>query len=40
MTMAFTIHHGENEGEYLRELNPKWAKQKKEMAKKMERVQG
>lgn len=38
MTIAFTLQNGENEGEYLRELNPEWVKKKKEMQKQMEKV--
>jgi hypothetical protein len=40
MSIAFTVDNGQNEGEYLRELNPEWTKKKKEMQKKMEKAQG
>ena len=40
MSIAFTVENGQSEGEYLRELNPEWNKKKKEMQKKMEKVQG
>lgn len=32
MTVAFTCSSGDNEGEYLRELNPEWQKKKKAMS--------
>ena len=38
MTLAFTFNSGENEGEYLRELNPQWAKKKKDFGEAMNKV--
>ncbi len=38
MTLAFTFESGENEGEYLRELNPEWQKKKKAMSEKIQKV--
>jgi len=38
MATAFTLSVGDNEGEYLRELNPAWQKKKKEMSKAVEKA--
>jgi hypothetical protein len=38
MSVAFTCSRGENEGEYLRELNPVWQKKKKEMSEQMSKA--
>lgn len=38
MTLAFTLSSGDNEGEYLRELNPEWHKKKKAMSDAMNKA--
>jgi len=38
MELAFTFSQGDNQGEYLRELNPEWQRQKKSMTDKISKV--
>lgn len=40
MTIAATIAQGENDGEYMRELNPKYQQIRKEMQDKMSAARG
>lgn len=40
MTLAFTFQSGENEGEYIRETNPQWAKKKKAFSDAMNKANG
>jgi hypothetical protein len=38
MSIAFTCSRGENEGEYLREVNPEWQKKKKGMSEQIQKA--
>jgi hypothetical protein len=38
MRMAFTYQSGKNKGEYLRELNPSYQKQRKAMGEKIQKA--
>lgn len=40
MTMAFAIERGENEGEYLKEKNPEYQRQRKQMTNEMVKARG
>lgn len=38
MTVAMTLQAGESQGEYLRELNPKWQKKKKDLSNSIDKA--